>query len=98
MDKLHSYQGWSGRYNEWRGDIMVRYANWREANPETVIELVKKKAKEQAAGGGHSGNSDDPDDFSHIYRLGLFRRLSDYSYIVKVCIFNLCFMLQLCYK
>lgn len=71
MDKLHSYQGWGGRYNEWRDDIKVRYANWREANPETVIELVKKKAKEQAAG-GQSGSSYDPDDFSHIYRFTFF--------------------------
>lgn len=66
MDKLHSYQGWGGRYNEWRDDVKVRYANWRESNPETVIELVKKKAREQTDGG--SGRSDDPDDFSHIYR------------------------------
>lgn len=63
MDKLHSYQGWGGRYNEWRDDMKVRYANWREANPETVIELVKKKANEHA-----TGSSDDPDDYSHIYR------------------------------
>lgn len=62
MEKLHSYQGWGGRFHEWRDDIRVRYANWREENPETVIELVKKVAIERATAGS------DPDDFSHIYK------------------------------
>lgn len=62
MEKLHSYQGWGGRIHEWRDDIKVRYENWRETHPETLIELVKKTARQQAT------ENSDPDDFSHIYR------------------------------
>lgn len=65
MEKLHSYQGWGGRMHEWRDDLRARYANWRESNPETVIELVKKKAREGVAA---TAAENDPDDFSHLYR------------------------------
>lgn len=70
MEKLHSYQGWSGRYHEWRENLRVRYANWREEHPETFFELVKKVARDQ----GHpsAGQRDPPDEkddeFSHINR------------------------------
>lgn len=63
MEKLHSYQGWGGRLHEWRDDIKVRYANWREEHPETLIELVKKTAREQVV-----ASANDPNDYSHIYR------------------------------
>lgn len=64
MEKLHSYQGWGGRFHEWRDDLRARYDNWREEHPETVIELVKKVAREKAA---YSGEA--TDDYSHVYRL-----------------------------
>lgn len=51
--------------HEWRDDLRARYANWRESNPETVIELVKKKAREGVAA---TEAENDPDDFSHLYR------------------------------
>ncbi len=65
MEKLHSYQGWGGRFHEWKDDLRTRYDNWREEHPETLIELVKRVTREQAeqAGGGAT------DDYSHIYRL-----------------------------
>lgn len=62
MEKLHEYQGWGGRFHEWRDDIRDRYTNWREGNPGTVIELVKKAAVDAI-----QPNVDD-EDFSHINR------------------------------
>lgn len=62
MEKLHAYQGWGGRFHEWKDDLRARYDNWREEHPETLIELVKKVATEQADHGGAT------DDYSHIYR------------------------------
>lgn len=67
MEKLHSYQGWGGRFHEWKDDLRARYDNWREEHPETLIELVKKVTREKADHGGEA-----TDDYSHIYRLVCF--------------------------
>lgn len=61
MDKLHSYQGWLGRFHEWRESLREQYTSWREENPQTVIELLQKKVY-----GEPSESSDE--DYSHIYR------------------------------
>lgn len=61
MDKLHSYQGWIGRFHEWRESVRERFTNWRQENPETVIELLKKKVYDESANCSSS-------DYSHIYR------------------------------
>lgn len=68
MEKLHSYQGWSGRFNEWRDDVRCRYANWREEHPETLIELVKRVVREQAEARTNEAIKPGEEDYSHIYR------------------------------
>lgn len=61
MDKLHSYQGFSGRFHEWRDDLKARYANWREDHEdESLVDLTKNLARGASQG--------DKDDYSHIYR------------------------------
>lgn len=62
MEKLHSYQGWMGRFHEWRQAIGERFTNWRQENPETVLELIKKQVQAKSA------DSQDNSDYSHIYR------------------------------
>lgn len=63
MEKLHSYQGFSGRFHEWRDDLKAKYANWREDHEgENLVDLTKSLARNSAQGG------DDKEDYSHIYR------------------------------
>lgn len=61
MEKLRSYQGWIGQFHEWRESFRERLTNWRQENPETVIELLKKQVRSKSA-------THDSSDFSHIYR------------------------------
>lgn len=61
MEKLHSYQGWIGRFHELRESFRERFTNWRQENPETFIELVKKKIYDE------SSNRNE-DDYSHLHR------------------------------
>lgn len=60
MEKLHSYQGLIGRVHEWRDQLRERYTNWRQENPESGIELLKKTIQ--------TDKSNDDADYSHIYR------------------------------
>lgn len=62
MEKLHEYQGWQGRFHEWRDGLREKFSSWREENPGTMIELVKKKAADAVR------SDTDPQDYSHIYR------------------------------
>lgn len=66
MDKLHSYQGWSGRCHEWKDDVKSKYSNWKEEHPENVLELVKNKIKRQP--GMENGHNNTENDYSHVYR------------------------------
>ena len=60
MDKLHSYQGFSGRFHEWRDDLKAKFANWREDHEgESLVDLAKNTSRKSETGGG---------DYSHIYR------------------------------
>lgn len=61
MEKLRSYQGWIGQFHEWRESFRERFTNWRQENPETVIELLKKQVQSKST-------THDSSDFSHIYR------------------------------
>ncbi|XP_055324512.1 proton-associated sugar transporter A [Sitodiplosis mosellana] len=61
MDKLHSYQGWIGRFHEWRESFRDRFSNWRQENPETVIELLKKKVYNESSSCADA-------DYSHRHR------------------------------
>lgn len=66
MEKLHSYQGWSGRVHEIRDDIKSKIATWKESHEgENIVDLTKNYAKNKATGRSDKGR----DDFSHIYRL-----------------------------
>lgn len=67
MDKLHSYQGFSGRFHEWRDDIRAKFSNWREDHEgESLVDLTKSYSGKAASGGGN-----DKEDYSHIYRSGM---------------------------
>lgn len=63
MEKLHSYQGWTGRFHEWRDSIRQKYSTWKESHPETGIELIKKVIKRED---NRSINTEN--DYSHVYR------------------------------
>lgn len=58
MDKLHSYQGFSGRLHEWRDDLKAKFSNWRDDREGD--NLTKQ---------GGKGGADEA-DYSHIYRSG----------------------------
>lgn len=79
MDKLHSYQGWIGRFHEWRESLREQYTLWREENPQTVIELLQKKVY-----GEPSESSDE--DYSHICRFLSVFSFSDF-FLFNVIIF-----------
>lgn len=67
MDKLHSYQGFSGRFHEWRDDLKAKYSNWREDHEgENLVDLTKTLARNAAGNSAQGGN--DKEDYSHIYR------------------------------
>ncbi|CRK90613.1 CLUMA_CG004315, isoform A [Clunio marinus] len=67
MDKLHSYQGFSGRFHEWRDDLKAKFANWREDHEgESLVDLTKNYASRGSA--NVQGSSENKDDYSHIYR------------------------------
>jgi len=57
VDKLHSYQGWTGRLHEWRESIRLKYCNWREGSEGTNLR--------DTTGVGLDGGKQ---DYSHIYR------------------------------
>jgi solute carrier family 45, member 1/2/4 len=64
MEKLHSYQGFSGRFHEWRDDLKAKFANWREDHEgESLVDLAKNTARKSNETGGA-----DKEDYSHIYR------------------------------
>lgn len=65
MEKLYAYQGWIGRIHEWRESLRERYHNWRQENPETVIELLQNQVY-----GEPTEHSDA--DYSHVYRFLIF--------------------------
>ncbi|KAL5285106.1 hypothetical protein ACFFRR_007070 [Megaselia abdita] len=63
MEKLHEYQGWSGRFHEWRDNIRSKFTNFREEHPEGLVELAKTSASNQM-----KGNANAAQDYSHVYR------------------------------
>lgn len=66
MEKLHSYQGWSGRVHEVRDDIKSKISTWKETHEgENIVDLTKNYAKKVSTGRRDKAR----DDFSHIYRL-----------------------------
>jgi solute carrier family 45 protein 1/2/4 len=64
MDKLHSYQGWTGRFHEWRDNTRRRYTNWREENgDQNLVEMAKSYARKMS-----TVETKTDGDYSHIYR------------------------------
>lgn len=62
MEKLHEYQGWGGRFHEWRDTIREKCVNWRDEHPGNVIEIVKKAVADAVK------SDEDQNDYSHIHR------------------------------
>lgn len=61
MEKLHSYQGFSGRLHEWRDDIKAKFARFREDHEgENLVDFARKAASQ--------GGQGEKEDYSHIYR------------------------------
>jgi hypothetical protein len=66
MDKLHEYQGTSGRFEEWKNNLREKYANWKETHEnESLVDIGINFAKNSTS---KSGGNDSENDFSHIYR------------------------------
>jgi solute carrier family 45 protein 1/2/4 len=66
MEKLHSYQGWSGRVHEVRDGIKSKISTWKESHEgENIVDMTKNYARKISTGKSDKGR----DDFSHIYRL-----------------------------
>lgn len=64
MDKLHSYQGWGGRFHEWRDNARSRYTNWREENrDQNLMDMAKTYARKMS-----TVETRGDEDYSHIYR------------------------------
>ncbi|XP_035778314.1 proton-associated sugar transporter A-like [Anopheles albimanus] len=84
MEKLHEYQGWSGRWHEWRTGVRQRCETWREQHPAGLrqylldsLSLASAGRRTENAGagaggggggGGGGGWNENTVDFSHIYR------------------------------
>lgn len=68
MDKLHSYQGFSGRLHEWRDDLKAKIATFRENHEgENLVDLTKSIGRKTSTQGAQG----DKEDYSHIYRSGM---------------------------
>lgn len=66
MEKLHSYQGWTGRFHEWRDSLREWYGNCKDKPiKDTLIELVKNGIRADDAENGSPATQ----DYSHVYRL-----------------------------
>lgn len=63
MEKLHEYQGFTGRLHQWRDNIKESFSNFRDQNPSNIVELAKTTATDQL-----KGNANADQDYSHIYR------------------------------
>ena len=63
MEKLHEYQGWGGRFHEWRDSVKERFTTFREEHPENLAAAAKNVALSQM-----KGNISATQDYSHVYR------------------------------
>ncbi|XP_058063537.1 proton-associated sugar transporter A [Anopheles bellator] len=77
MEKLEEYQGWAGRWHQWRDGTRERYNGWRERHPRGIGQYVldtfslgpSNAAAGDTVGGGSRGEwNENTVDFSHIYR------------------------------
>lgn len=63
MEKLHEYQGFTGRLHQWRDNVKETFSNLREHNTTNIVDLAKTTASDQL-----KGNASADQDYSHIYR------------------------------
>uniref|UniRef100_A0A336M410 CSON011274 protein n=1 Tax=Culicoides sonorensis TaxID=179676 RepID=A0A336M410_CULSO len=77
VDKLHEYQGFAGRFHEWRDNVKAQYTTWREENrQQSLLQLLINKVTPSPGGGLNpdentncNGLSDsNANDYSNIYR------------------------------
>lgn len=61
MDKLHEYQGLTGRFHNFRDIVKEKFANYKDA--QHLVTVAKTTANDQL-----KGNASADQDFSHIYR------------------------------
>ncbi|XP_036322126.1 proton-associated sugar transporter A-like [Rhagoletis pomonella] len=63
MEKLHEYQGISGRLHDWRESCKERFSKLKENYSINIFEIAKNSADDQL-----KGNASASQDYSHIYR------------------------------
>lgn len=63
MEKLHLYQGWIGRFHEWRDSVRTKYSFWRENHPESLMDFIKNSMHRK-----QENCNEIETDYSHIYR------------------------------
>ncbi|XP_053963320.1 proton-associated sugar transporter A [Anastrepha ludens] len=63
MEKLHEYQGISGRLHDWRDSLKERISKFKEENSINIFEAAKNTATDHL-----KGNASAAQDYSHIYR------------------------------
>lgn len=62
MEKLRSYQGFSGQFSEWKSNARAKYDNWKEDHGnESLVDIGGNLAK-------NSSGNESENDYSHIYR------------------------------
>lgn len=60
-EKLYEYEGFLGRLHSLRNDFKERWNIWKEKNPGTFSEILKRKCFSQSGDDIH-------EEYSHIYR------------------------------
>lgn len=63
MEKLHEYQGFTGRLHELRDNIKEKVSRYHEQTPSNIVELAKNTANDHL-----KGNANADQDYSHMYR------------------------------
>lgn len=63
MEKLHDYQGLTGRFHQWKDNIKESYNEFRSERPTNIVEIVKSAVNRQLKGNASANN-----DFSHVFR------------------------------
>ncbi|XP_067620842.1 proton-associated sugar transporter A-like isoform X2 [Eurosta solidaginis] len=63
MEKLHDYQGVSGRMHDWRESLKEKIVGFKEGNKVNIFEIAKNTVSDQL-----KGNKSAFQDYSHIYR------------------------------
>lgn len=63
MEKLHEYQGLTGRLHQWRDNVKEKYTSINNQGFTNIFEKAKTTASDQL-----KGNASANVDYSHIYR------------------------------